>query len=102
MTLARVPVRLGRARASLIGIPSAAAHPHDSLFPQWARRYGEKALEELGGVLYFRVHCRRVHRPGHHEEAVEVAVEVLSRTLPNTLWEVEVATDATCRSATRA
>ena len=38
----------------------------------------EKALEELGGVLYFRfVHCRRSHRPGITKKAVEVAVEKL-------------------------
>ena len=64
--------------------------------PVWGEAFPEreKALEELGGVLYFRfVHCRRVHRPGITKKAVEVAVEVLSRTLPNTLWEVEVATD---------
>ena len=83
---------------SLIGIPSAAAHAlgYALLPPVWGEAFPEreKALEELGGVLYFRfVHCRRVHRPGITKKAVEVAVEVLSRTLPNTLWEVEVATD---------
>ena len=63
----------------------------------------EKALEELGGVLYFRfVHCRRVHRPGITKKAVEVAVEVLSRTLPNTLWRWRWRRTATCRSTTRA
>ncbi len=83
---------------SLIGIPSAAAHAlgYALLPPVWGEAFPEreKALEELGGVLYFRfVHCRRSHRPGITKKAVEVAVEVLSRTLPNTLWEVEVATD---------
>ena len=83
---------------SLIGVPSVAAHALGIalLPPVWGEAFPEreKVLEELGGVLYFRfVHCRRLHRPGATKNAVEVAVDVLSRTLPNTLWEVEVATD---------
>ena len=83
---------------SLIGIPSVAAHALGValLPPVWGETFPEreKVLEELGGVLYFRfVHCRALHRPGATKKAVEVAVDVLSRTLPNTLWEVEVATD---------
>eukprot|EP00228_Micromonas_bravo_P000829 CAMPEP_0203008822 /NCGR_PEP_ID=MMETSP1401-20130829/8394_1 /ASSEMBLY_ACC=CAM_ASM_000894 /TAXON_ID=38833 /ORGANISM="Micromonas pusilla, Strain CCAC1681" /LENGTH=768 /DNA_ID=CAMNT_0049750487 /DNA_START=26 /DNA_END=2329 /DNA_ORIENTATION=+ len=83
---------------ALIGIPSMATHAlgFALLPPVWGEAFPEreKVLEQLGGVLYFRfVHCRRLHRPGATKKAVEVAVEVLSRTLPNTLWEVEVVTD---------
>ena len=83
---------------ALIGIPSMATHAlgFALLPPVWGEAFPERAkvLEQLGGVLYFRfVHCRRLHRPGATKKAVEVAVEVLSRTLPNTLWEVEVVTD---------
>ena len=80
---------------SLIGVPSVAAHALGIalLPPVWGEAFPEreKVLEELGGVLYFRfVHCRRLHRPGATKNAVEVAVDVLSRTLPNTLWELSL------------
>ena len=83
---------------SLIGIPSVTAHLFGYVFlpPVWPEVFPEreKVLEELGGVLYIRFyHVKGVHRPQSTKKAVETAVEVLSRTLPNTLWEIEVVTD---------
>jgi hypothetical protein len=56
--------------------------------PVWGESFPEreKVLEELGGKLYFRFHWTRRTKPIATKRAVDVAVEVLSRTLPSTLW----------------
>ena len=82
---------------SLLGLPVLLLHLAGYVFlpPVWPEHFPDrdKALEELGGKLYFRFHRRRRGNPNAARRAVEVAVEVLSRTLPSTLWEVEVITE---------
>ena len=83
---------------SLLGVPSMLTHLCGYVFlpPVWPEQFPEreKVLEELGGCLLFRFyHVRGLNRPQATKQAVDTAVEVLSRTLPNTLWEVEVVTD---------
>ena len=82
---------------SLLGLPVLLLHLAGYVFlpPVWPEHFPDrdKALEELGGKLYFRFHRRRRGNPNAARRAVEVAVEVLSRTLPSTLWEVEVLTE---------
>ena len=84
---------------ALLGVPAMAAHLCGYLLfpPVWGERFPDRdrALEELGGRLHFRFHHsrRRGHSPARTKKAVEVCVDVLSRTLPSALWEVEVVTD---------
>ena len=84
---------------ALLGAPAMAAHLCGYLLfpPVWGERFPDRdrALEELGGRLHFRFHHsrRRGHSPARTKKAVEVCVDVLSRTLPSALWEVEVVTD---------
>lgn len=82
---------------ALLGLPVLLLHLAGYVFlpPVWPEHFPDRdrALEELGGKLYFRFHRRRRGNPNATRRAVEVAVEVLSRTLPSTLWEVEVLTE---------
>ena len=82
---------------SLLGLPALLLHLAGYVFlpPVWGESFPEreKVLEELGGKLYFRFHWTRKTKPIATKRAVDVATEVLSRTLPSTLWEVEVITE---------
>ena len=86
---------------ALLGVPAMALNLCGYLLfpPVWGERFPDRdrALEELGGRLHFRFHHlrRRGDSPGRTKSAVEVCVDVLSRTLPSALWEVEVVTDDT-------
>lgn len=86
---------------ALLGVPAMALNLCGYLLfpPVWGERFPDRdrALEELGGRLHFRFHHlrRRGDSPGRTKKAVEVCVDVLSRTLPSALWEVEVVTDDT-------
>ena len=82
---------------ALCGLPAMLSHLCGYLLfpPVWGERFPdrERALEELGGRLHFRFHHPRGNNPGRTKKAVEVCAEVLSRTLPSALWEIEVVTE---------
>lgn len=80
--------------ASFVAIPSCLAHVTGYLTwpPVWLEAFPERAklLEELGGKIYVRFHVARDAKPLAVRRAVDVAVDVLQRSLPTTLFEVEV------------
>ena len=82
--------------ASFIAIPSAVAHVTAYLTwpPVWLEAYPDrsKLLEELGGKIYFRFHISRDAKPLAVKRAVDVAVDILQRAIPTTLFEIEVVT----------
>ena len=82
---------------ALCGLPAMLSHLCGYLLfpPVWGERFPdrERALEELGGRLHFRFHHPRGNNPGRTKKAVEVCAEVLSRTLPSALREIEVVTE---------
>ena len=82
--------------ASFVAIPSCIAHVSGYLTwpPVWLEQFPErgKLLEELGGKIYFRFHVARDTKPVAVKRAVDVAVDILSRSIPSPLWEVEVVT----------
>ena len=82
--------------ASFVAIPSCVAHVSGYLTwpPVWLEQFPErgKLLEELGGKIYFRFHVARDTKPVAVKRAVDVAVDILSRSIPSPLWEVEVVT----------
>jgi len=82
--------------ASFVAIPSCLAHVSGFLTwpPVWLEHFPDrgKLLEELGGKIYFRFHVARDVKPTSVKRAVDVAVDILSRSIPSALWEVEVVT----------
>lgn len=82
--------------ASFVAIPSCVAHVTGYLTwpPVWMEQFPDrgKILEELGGKVYFRFHVTRDAKPLAVKRAVDVAVEILQRAIPSTLWEIEVVT----------
>ena len=82
---------------ALLGLPGLFLHLAGyAFFPiVWGERFPEreKALEELGGKLYFRFVRLKSDPPVATKRAVDVAAEVLSRTMPNKLWEIELVSE---------
>ena len=82
---------------ALLGLPGLFLHLAGyAFFPiVWGERFPEreKALEELGGKLYFRFVRLKSDPPVATKRAVDVAAEVLSRTIPNKLWEIELVSE---------
>ncbi|CAL51969.1 unnamed product [Ostreococcus tauri] len=80
--------------ATFLAIPSCLAHITGYLTwpPVWLEAFPDRAkiLEELGGKIYFRFHVSREAKPLAVKRAVDVAIEILQRSIPTTLFVVEV------------